>query len=379
MKTRICASILILVAIGAFAKGKIEYEVTEVKMLDDREKGVDLNFNGGDYFLYSNTIVDKKGKTIAALDLNSKPGYNGSKACIHFTYALDPGAKDPFAGAGTNLKADYSSTDMSQYMGVRFYAKGTGQVLVRFGTETTRKTYNYPLYLLSLKPDWTLIEIPFSDFKPPEWGPKYEFKTTEIFSFEIGNINTQTARADMYIDDIGFFKAKIKEAAVKTETTQTDNKTTKDSSSVVKKNGQKKLSQKKLDDVMGKRIAVVGLDSQNIDSKVTGVVIDFIINAFVNSGSVKVVDRSSIERILKEQAFQMQDFVDNSKMTEIGRLLGAEFVVTGSLSKIDETMYLNIRLISVKTAEIIGSSVTSAPEKSDYIELCNDAVLKLFM
>jgi TolB-like protein len=386
MKKLMCLFIFLFVALCVYARGKIEYTVTEVLTVDDREKNQDTNYFGGDYFTYSNTLTDHKGNTQADLDINSKPGYNGSKACIHFSYALDPKAKNPFAGAGTNLKADYSVMDFSSCFGLRFYAKGTGQVYIRLATEASRKTYNDYQSLIDLKPEWTLYEIPFSDFKIPDYGPRYPLKTSEIYDIGFGNSFVAGAKADMYIDDIGFFKAKIKESqapevvtAEKDQSKKTDTAKSSDTKAATQETGQKKLSQKKLDEVTGKRIAVVGLSSQNIDSKVTSVLIDFIINAFVNSGSVKVVDRSSIEKILKEQEFQMQDFVDSAKASEIGKLLGAEYVVTGGLNKIDQTIYLSIKLVSVKTAEIIGSSVTSAPEKSDYVDLCNEAVLKLFM
>jgi TolB-like protein len=137
--------------------------------------------------------------------------------------------------------------------------------------------------------------------------------------------------------------------------------------------------QKSLTEVKGKSVAIIGLDSKGMDPGITGIVVDFLLDAFVNVGKMRVVDRSNIDKILQEQSFQTQDIVDNSKVALIGKVSGVEYVVTGSLSKIEQTVYLNIKLISVTTAEIVGSSVALAKGQTDYINLCRDAVGRLFV
>ncbi len=376
MKLRYMIILFLITAFCVYAKGQVES--IEVLLVDDRENDTDINILGGEYFLFSNSINDKKGITIANLDLDSKPGANGSGNCVHFNFKLDTSIMSPFAGFGFHLNEERTTVDLGAFQGIRFFARGSGKVHLRLSTESSRKTFNDYWYPIDIKPFWTLYEVPFTDLKAPVWGPQYQFKSSEIFNVMVANADNESPVVDFFMDDIAFFKLKKGSeggatiASTGKQTDKTGNKTT----SSDKGSG---LSQKKLDEVTGKRIAVVGLESQNMDPKITAVLVDFIINAFVNSGSVKVVDRGSIEKVLKEQAFQMQDFVDNTKVTEIGKLLGAEFVVTGNLNKIDDTMYLSIRLVSVKTAEIIGSSVTSAKEKGDYVGLCNDAVKKLFM
>jgi TolB-like protein len=136
--------------------------------------------------------------------------------------------------------------------------------------------------------------------------------------------------------------------------------------------------QKSLTEVRGKSVAIVGLVSKGLDPEIPGIVVDFLLDAFVNVGNMRVVDRSSIDKILQEQSFQAQDIIDNSKVAQIGKVSGVEYVVTGSLSKIEQTVYLNIKLISVTTAEIVGSSVALAKGQADYVDLCRDAVGKLF-
>ena len=104
----------------------------------------------------------------------------------------------------------------------------------------------------------------------------------------------------------------------------------------------------------------------------------FIENALVNVGKVRVVDRQNIAEIVKEYEFQQSDLTDESSAVEIGKLSGADIIVIGSISYVGETFYLNIKLISVETAEIIGSSIADAVNAREFYEMCNEAVLKLF-
>ncbi|MBA7626250.1 hypothetical protein ES703_33695 [subsurface metagenome] len=90
------------------------------------------------------------------------------------------------------------------------------------------------------------------------------------------------------------------------------------------------------------------------------------------------MDRQNIAKILKEYEFQQSDLTDESTAVEIGKLSGADIIVIGSISYVGKLYYLNIKLISVETAEIIGSSIANAADATEFYEMCNEAVFKLF-
>ena len=137
---------------------------------------------------------------------------------------------------------------------------------------------------------------------------------------------------------------------------------------------------KKLGMIQDKKLAVVGITSgtKNIDDETAGGVMVFIENAFVNVGKVRVVDRQNIAKIVTEYEFQASDLTDESTAVEIGKLSGADIIVIGSISYVGKQYYLNIKLISVETAEIIGSSIDAAEDATGFYEMCNQAVYKLF-
>lgn len=137
---------------------------------------------------------------------------------------------------------------------------------------------------------------------------------------------------------------------------------------------------KKLGMIQDKKLAVVGITSgtKNVDEETASGVMVFIENAFVNVGKVRVVDRQNIAKIVKEYEFQQSDLTDQSTAVEIGKLSGADIIVIGSISYVGKQYYLNIKLISVETGEIIGSSIDEASDATGFYQMCNQAVYKLF-
>jgi hypothetical protein len=137
---------------------------------------------------------------------------------------------------------------------------------------------------------------------------------------------------------------------------------------------------KKLGEIQDKKFAVVGLSSatKNVDNETADGIVIFIENAFVNVGKVRVVDRTNITKIVAEYEFQQSELTDENTAVKIGRLSGADIIVIGSISYVGKKYYLNIKLISVETAEILGSSIAAAEDAAEFLDMCNEAVYKLF-
>ena len=72
----------------------------------------------------------------------------------------------------------------------------------------------------------------------------------------------------------------------------------------------------------------------------------------VNSGHLIVVDRKEIDLIRGELNFQYSGDVDDNSMQELGRMLGAQSIVSGSLTNIGGTYRIVIRVLNVQTAAV---------------------------
>jgi len=135
-------------------------------------------------------------------------------------------------------------------------------------------------------------------------------------------------------------------------------------------------------DITGKKLAVVGLASatKNIGQEDLDGTTTFLENAFVNVGLVSIVDRRDIDKVMSELELQSSDAfaANDSAAVKVGKLSGADIIVTGTISLVGKKYYLNVRLITVETGDVIGSSIASADSPDGFLDMCQQAAAKMF-
>jgi hypothetical protein len=67
-----------------------------------------------------------------------------------------------------------------------------------------------------------------------------------------------------------------------------------------------------------------------------------------------VVDRSELDRIRREQNFQLSGEVDDNTIVSIGRFAGADVVITGAVTGSGETRRLRLRALNTQTAQVMA-------------------------
>lgn len=73
----------------------------------------------------------------------------------------------------------------------------------------------------------------------------------------------------------------------------------------------------------------------------------------VKGGMYDVVERSLLEQVMKEQGFQYSGVVDESQITEIGKITGANKIILPVVTSPAENMFmLSIKLLDVKTGNV---------------------------
>lgn len=77
----------------------------------------------------------------------------------------------------------------------------------------------------------------------------------------------------------------------------------------------------------------------------------------VKIGKLQVVERQLLEKVLQELHFEMTDIVDAKATKQVGKVLGVDAIISGSLMDIKSGwVEINARVIKTETAEIITSS-----------------------
>jgi len=75
---------------------------------------------------------------------------------------------------------------------------------------------------------------------------------------------------------------------------------------------------------------------------------------FVNSNSFTMVDRSNLGFIQEEMDFQLSGMVSDETAQSIGRILGVQSIVSGSIEPFADIFRLRVRVIDVESAAIQG-------------------------
>jgi TolB-like protein len=93
-----------------------------------------------------------------------------------------------------------------------------------------------------------------------------------------------------------------------------------------------------------------------------------IANAVREEGmSVKIVSRNTLDRLMQEQSFQVTELADPASQIAIGRQLGADLIVTGTITRLSGEYEVNAQLIDIKTSTVLGGTARSFradPEKA---------------
>ena len=74
---------------------------------------------------------------------------------------------------------------------------------------------------------------------------------------------------------------------------------------------------------------------------------------FAKGGLVKPVERQELEKVMEELKLSMSGLTDEDYALQAGKLLGAKYLLFGSLSKIGEQIKISCRLIETETSQIV--------------------------
>lgn len=102
-------------------------------------------------------------------------------------------------------------------------------------------------------------------------------------------------------------------------------------------------------------VAVNQLEYIGLDSTLMVMATDRLRSELIKSGAFKILERSQMEAILSEQAFQQSGCVGSQCVVQMGQLLGADFIIAGKVGRSQDLVSASLKFISVESGEIIHS------------------------
>jgi TolB-like protein len=83
----------------------------------------------------------------------------------------------------------------------------------------------------------------------------------------------------------------------------------------------------------------------------------------------KVIERQLLNQVIKEQKLTLSGIVDPNSAKQLGRVLGVDAIVSGSISDLGKTVRVNARLISTETGEIFAVAAREFVKDQTLIDL----------
>jgi TolB-like protein len=103
----------------------------------------------------------------------------------------------------------------------------------------------------------------------------------------------------------------------------------------------------------GQRPVVPGGVATGDGAKVT----DLLFAELVAEPALVLIEREDIRKLLDEQELGLTGLANPAEATRVGQLTGAKMLVTGSLVRADNSLYLVAKIIGTETSRVLGASV----------------------
>ena len=103
------------------------------------------------------------------------------------------------------------------------------------------------------------------------------------------------------------------------------------------------------------QIAVVDLEAQGEKARsqeLGKVAAQWLTTAFVNQGRFDVIERQALQKVIEEQQLGVAGVIDVNTAAQLGRVLGATYMVTGAVTSHRQGLDLNVKIIETESAAI---------------------------
>ena len=101
--------------------------------------------------------------------------------------------------------------------------------------------------------------------------------------------------------------------------------------------------------------------AKNVTSGDVSAVTEIFRNAVLGTKKFRIIEREGLESILNEQQLQLSGLTDNKYAVEVGKIMSANYLFCGSVSKLGDAYYLTVRLVNMETGEIENSWDANSP------------------
>ena len=100
------------------------------------------------------------------------------------------------------------------------------------------------------------------------------------------------------------------------------------------------------------RIAISELKPYGCNEEIASTVSEWLRSDLANSSALSVLAREDMAKIFEEHELRMTGITSPEDAVEIGKILNVQYMITGSLSKVGEKYYINLKVVNIETGKV---------------------------
>lgn len=125
------------------------------------------------------------------------------------------------------------------------------------------------------------------------------------------------------------------------------------------------------------RIAIIDLQGKQVSKNMASGISDIIRSDLVDTGLFLVVERNQMNEILKEQGLQMTGCTDDACAVQVGKLLSANKMLVGEITRMGRSILITIRIVDVEKGVAEYSSKEKAKSEKELDKAASRLSMKL--
>lgn len=128
-----------------------------------------------------------------------------------------------------------------------------------------------------------------------------------------------------------------------------------------------------------KKPLIAVLDFGDLEGKVSAfgrLVGEELITKLFSTRKVRVVERRFLEKAVAEIKFGLSGMVDEDTAKNIGRQVGADVIITGTITDLKTSIKINARMIAVETGDILAAAGVEVIQDKRIADLMNQILMQ---
>jgi TolB-like protein len=118
-------------------------------------------------------------------------------------------------------------------------------------------------------------------------------------------------------------------------------------------------------------------DDALAERKLGGIISDMMVTALSKGNRYRLYERAQLDKVLDEQALNQSGAVEPQTAVEVGKLIGVNVILVGSIGMLNDRFELDARIIEAVSGEVRQAANSSVDDEEKLREAVNELAKKL--